>query len=189
MSKKYILIGAIAATTIGMGMYLTSSWQKSPPRGPITISGETTCLPKVGIGPETAECALGLISEDGNYYGFKSLYKVDQEHKFFREGLKIEVSGTLLQEEMRGPDGKRYDIIGVIDIASIRESEELSAAGECRITGCSREICSEEDVVSICIFLPEHVCYRTARCERQPGGECGWTMTEELKACLAETRN
>ncbi len=55
---------------------------------------------------------------------------------------------------------------------------------ECKKTGCSGQICSDEDVITTCEFLPKYVCYQNARCERQPDGNCGWTMTEELTSCL-----
>lgn len=58
----------------------------------------------------------------------------------------------------------------------------------CLITGCSGEVCSDEEVVTICIFKPEHACYDRARCERQADGKCGWTMTDELALCLYESR-
>jgi eight-cysteine-cluster-containing protein len=56
--------------------------------------------------------------------------------------------------------------------------------GDCRPTGCSGQICADEDVVTTCEFRPEYACYGTARCERQTNGRCGWTMTPELQSCL-----
>jgi len=56
--------------------------------------------------------------------------------------------------------------------------------GDCRPTGCSGQICASEDMVSDCMYRPEYACYDGATCERQPGGECGWTQTETLTACL-----
>lgn len=56
--------------------------------------------------------------------------------------------------------------------------------GVCRVTGCSGEICADQDIVSVCVWKPEYVCYRTAKCERQSDEKCGWTMTSELNACL-----
>ncbi len=62
-----------------------------------------------------------------------------------------------------------------------------TAQAECFVGGCSSQICSEnEGVISTCEFRPEYACYQTATCERQAGGECGWTETPELDACLAE---
>lgn len=59
-------------------------------------------------------------------------------------------------------------------------------AGACVRGGCSGEICHEpgQDIASICIARPEHACYPSATCERQANGQCGWTMTRELAACL-----
>ena len=58
---------------------------------------------------------------------------------------------------------------------------------ECRPTGCNGEICANRDLASPCVALPELACYRDhGICEVQPWGECGWTNTPELDACLAE---
>ena len=57
--------------------------------------------------------------------------------------------------------------------------------GSCVIGGCSSELCSDQMLVSPCIWRDEFACYRTAQCERQPGGTCGWTATPELTSCLA----
>ena len=56
----------------------------------------------------------------------------------------------------------------------------------CIVTGCSKQVCAEEDVVTTCEYRPEYSCYATAVCERQLDGECGWTMTQELINCLSK---
>lgn len=57
--------------------------------------------------------------------------------------------------------------------------------GECFIGGCSGQICSDQEhVISTCEAKPEYACYKTAKCERQASGECGWTETAELVACV-----
>jgi len=58
----------------------------------------------------------------------------------------------------------------------------------CRISGCSGQICSEEERPSTCEFSPEYDCYKTAGCERQPDGRCGWTMTPKLNQCIINAR-
>ena len=59
-------------------------------------------------------------------------------------------------------------------------------AGECFVGGCSGQICSEDQgVVSTCEWRAEYACYQDATCERQSNGQCGWTETTELQACLA----
>ncbi len=55
---------------------------------------------------------------------------------------------------------------------------------DCFVGGCSGEICADEPLASICIWEPEFACYQDARCERQSDGRCGWTMSDELRACL-----
>lgn len=60
---------------------------------------------------------------------------------------------------------------------------------ECKKTGCSGQVCSDEDIITTCEFLPEYLCYRTALCERQANRKCGWTMTEELTGCIEKARS
>lgn len=54
----------------------------------------------------------------------------------------------------------------------------------CFKTGCSGQVCADEDVVTTCEFRPEYECYKTAKCERQANGKCGFTDTPELRRCL-----
>jgi hypothetical protein len=54
----------------------------------------------------------------------------------------------------------------------------------CIKTGCSSQICSDKTVVSTCEWRPEYACYQKAACERQRDGNCGFTKTLELTACL-----
>jgi hypothetical protein len=59
-------------------------------------------------------------------------------------------------------------------------------AGECFVGGCSGQVCSDNPgVITTCEFRPEYACYQDATCERQATGQCGWTETAELQACLA----
>ena len=55
---------------------------------------------------------------------------------------------------------------------------------KCKVTGCSGQVCAEEDVTTTCEFKPEYACYKSAKCERQNDGKCGWSPSEELVACL-----
>ena len=59
------------------------------------------------------------------------------------------------------------------------------ATGGCFVGGCSRQICSDDpDVVSTCEYKEEYACYKSARCERQMDGKCGWTETPEFNICM-----
>ena len=59
-----------------------------------------------------------------------------------------------------------------------------SAQASCKPTGCSGQICSDQDVITTCEYREEYACYKTAKCERQSNGQCGWTQTPELQGCL-----
>lgn len=100
----------------------TPTW-RAPASGPITVNGEITCLPKKGTGSQTRECAIGLKDFDGRYYGLKDLFKFDPEYKFSVGGLRVEVSGSFNPEEMKGHDGNKYDVVGTINVISIRKVE------------------------------------------------------------------
>jgi len=55
----------------------------------------------------------------------------------------------------------------------------------CYVGGCSSQICSDQEgVISTCEWKDEYACYQTATCARQDDGQCGWTQTPELLACL-----
>lgn len=135
--KGFANIIALAAVIIvlgGIGAYFILNRQfqliptptptpvsEAPTPGPITISGEITCLSKKGQGAQTQECAIGFKGTDGRHYGLKNLYKFDPEYKFSVSGLRVNVSGTFRSEEMSGPAGAKYDMVGTIDVISIRQ--------------------------------------------------------------------
>jgi hypothetical protein len=46
-------------------------------------------------------------------------------------------------------------------------------------------VCSDQEVMTTCEYKPEYECYKKAVCARQDDGQCGWTKSAELDACLA----
>lgn len=54
----------------------------------------------------------------------------------------------------------------------------------CVVTGCSGQICADQQLMSTCEYRPEYACYQQATCARQANGQCGWTQTDTLRACL-----
>ncbi len=58
----------------------------------------------------------------------------------------------------------------------------------CLISGCSKQLCAEEEMITTCDFRPEYACYRSAECTRQTDGGCGWTKTTQLDHCLNNAR-
>lgn len=64
-----------------------------------------------------------------------------------------------------------------------------TVSGACFVGGCSGQMCTDDSdgAISTCEWREEYACYRTATCERQASGECGWTPTESLLQCLAQS--
>ena len=59
-------------------------------------------------------------------------------------------------------------------------------AKTCYIGGCSSQVCSDvKGVITTCVWKPEYACYQKyGVCEVQASGDCGWTQTADLLACL-----
>lgn len=81
-------------------------------------------------------------------------------------------------------------IIGSLIGVYVYFSDEVSTDNEvsCVVTGCSGQVCADEEVVTTCEFRPEYACYKMGRCERQASGECDWTQTKELQSCLVDAK-
>lgn len=116
------------------------------------------------------------------------------------------VKGAIIQQSYPAtcvlPSGKRFTqelsdeekskLVPPEDNSQIGNDEEESSntpisKNGCIVGGCSGEICqdkNEEPIFSTCLYREEYACYKKAVCERQSNGKCGWTQTEELKACL-----
>ena len=56
----------------------------------------------------------------------------------------------------------------------------------CSKQGCSGQICADHSVITTCEFRPEFACFHSATCARQADGNCGWTQTPALTACLGK---
>ena len=65
---------------------------------------------------------------------------------------------------------------------------EVAGAGPtpaaCKKTGCSGQVCADQNMMTTCEWRPQYACYRTAECKRQGDGKCGWTRTAALEHCL-----
>jgi len=93
------------------------------------------------------------------------------------------VAGT--HETVTGPAG-RSQKLNVTQLYLHKEGS--TALKPCVKTGCSNEICADEQRMSTCEYRPEYECYKKAACERQEDGNCGFTQTTELKSCIASKR-
>lgn len=73
-------------------------------------------------------------------------------------------------------------------LSVILAGEKATPTSKCVVTGCSNHICAEESLFTTCEYKPEYACYRSAVCERQTSGECGWTESPVLSKCLKNAR-
>lgn len=95
------------------------------------------------------------------------------------------VSGT--HEPVTGPAGRSQTLKATqfyLPAKTTSQNPKPSPDKPCIKTGCSGQVCSDEEVVTTCEFRPEYECYQKARCERQSNGQCGFTETPELRRCL-----
>ena len=84
---------------------------------------------------------------------------------------------------VKGPGGRSFELKATQ--VYVRNNSDRGSMKPCFKTGCSSQICADHNVVSTCEFRPEYECYQKATCERQSNGNCGFTKTPELTACLA----
>lgn len=63
---------------------------------------------------------------------------------------------------------------------------------QCVVGGCSSQLCVDSTtgpIYSTCEWRDEYACYQGASCEHQSNGECGWTMTNDLRSCLGQSNS
>jgi eight-cysteine-cluster-containing protein len=74
----------------------------------------------------------------------------------------------------------------------VATSSTPTTSSGCVVGGCSKELCTDATqgpVVSPCIYMAQFACYKTATCERQGNGRCGWTQTPALQQCLSNSNS
>lgn len=59
-----------------------------------------------------------------------------------------------------------------------------SGSGGCLKTGAFGELCADHEMEGATQYEPTFACYQTTPCERQPGGECGFTPSLLLNGCV-----
>ncbi len=116
---------------------------------------------------------------------------------FFKNSLPVEeiksvtsfdecvAEGNLIMEsyprQCRSQNGELF----VENIESPAPEPTPTTAGKCFVGGCSGQICSDQEgMISTCEYREEYACYKTAKCERQSSGKCGWTSNSSLQMCL-----
>ena len=95
-------------------------------------------------------------------------------------GEGVLVTGVHLT--VTGPGGKMPQLKATQFYLRAGKSEAMKP---CIKTGCSSQVCSDKNVITTCEWRPEYACYQKAVCERQRNGNCGFTPSAELTACLS----
>jgi hypothetical protein len=124
------------------------------------------------------QIALGIASAEGDW--------MTEDFVDFSATLTFDEpeteSGTLVLEK-NNPSGLPENADSLeIPVKFLLSPEPISG---CRPTGCSGQLCAEEEIATTCEFLPQYYCFKLARCEKQEDGSCGWTETPQFKSCLA----
>jgi hypothetical protein len=122
MKNNAFLPGAAAAVLVVIIIVAYAYWggkvldNKNNPAGmggsEVTLTGKIVCLPHKGTGPTTMECAYGLQTADGKYYGLNHLWDVAPDLNVTQ--VAAQIVGTLTAP----PASETYDVVGVIDVTS-----------------------------------------------------------------------
>jgi len=185
------IVGDHKDRTIGkktLPINITSPKVLSKIKSPVFISGFAK-----GTWFFEASFPVKIIDIDGNILGqgpvtAKTDWMTEEDVAFegtipFQKGKATNGFVVFTPDDPSGLD--RYEPVKV----SVVFEEDKVKVSECVIGGCSSEICSDENMSSICIYREEFACYKSAKCERQQNGQCGWTETSELSQCIEDKRN
>jgi eight-cysteine-cluster-containing protein len=71
-----------------------------------------------------------------------------------------------------------------LNIPVVFKTAAKTTQQDCKLTGCSNEVCSDQDVITSCVYRAAYACYKGVSCARQKDGKCGWTTSPALTACL-----
>lgn len=172
---------------------VTSPLPQSTLSSPFLISGEArgnwffeASFPAVLLDANEKEIAIMPITAQGewmteNFVSFSSSMMF---------GTVTTNTGTLVLKKDNPSGLPEFDAevrIPIIFDPSLVSSEP-TAGSECRPTGCSGQLCADQDLVSTCEFKEEYACYGSAVCKRQQNGECGWTQTTALAECISNAQ-
>jgi hypothetical protein len=169
------------------------------------LTGEQVCLTKKvdGISP-TLECTLGMKTDEGEYFAL-TFDVSSTERPDISNGERFSASGIVTPiERLNTDEWQKYDLKGIFSVTDsftleddsevgteiderepVDVSEKPVATQQCYVGGCSSQICSDQrDMASDCMYRSEYMCYKDAVCERQASGQCGWTDSDSLRACL-----
>lgn len=133
---------------------------------PLSVTEDSRC-------PEGVECIwAGTV---------KVSTQVGSDTQILELGKSVVVGNSEVTLTAVGPKDN-YTFIYTV------KPRQASSTG-CYVGGCSGQLCTDEpNAVSTCEYTAAYACYKTAKCERQGSGQCGWTPTPELNMCLDSSR-
>ncbi len=161
-------------------------------KSPLTISGTAT-----GRWFFEAEFSAQLLDEQKNQIGLAII----RSQKDWMTDQFIPFKGTMT---FKGRPGSKATLIlspanpkgdplrpeDEIRIPVILGEENISKTmPECKVGGCSGQLCTDTVTFTTCEYTAEYACYKSATCARQIDGKCGWTTTAALTSCLNKARS
>jgi hypothetical protein len=207
--KRILIVLAVVVAAVVVGFFALNSYiYKEKQEGPMvepyfgTLSGVQVCLPhKDTTEEQTLECAAGMKTDSGEYY----VLDLDDATNIevMKGGTRFTAVGTITPIELLSSDHwQKYQVSGIFSVTGEVKTEAAVTApeapatpaptkpeGKCYVGGCSSQLCTDKpDMMSTCEYTEAYGCYKTATCERQSTGACGWTQTPELKQCLLDAR-
>ncbi|MFC1722199.1 hypothetical protein ACFL0C_00970 [Patescibacteria group bacterium] len=131
------------------------------------------------IYPEDA-VPIALADNNNKQENRMEHYQYNGGYMFYFEyiGLSIEKMSTSEKEAAL----KTYEEI--LDSFEYLKDDKSSL---CIVTGCSSQICSDQPMNTTCEYRSSYACFKSATCEVQATGECGWTITPTLQQCLEDS--
>lgn len=123
MKKTFLLflaaLAVIAAAFYAFNAYIYAEKQGDPgdvDRYRASLEGEVVCLPHVGDGPTTLECALGLRTDAGEHYAL-DFTLLSIEYSAPDTGARFAANGMVTPIEMLSSDHwQRYDVEGIFSV-------------------------------------------------------------------------
>jgi hypothetical protein len=149
---------------------------------PIVIVEDSRCPVDVQcITAGTVRVKIEVVTSSG-----ASLNTVSLDKPLTTERFRITLASVALAKNSKVTIGAtEYNLV----FSVVPQSLPLSPSAKCHVGGCSSQLCSDQpDVVSNCMYQESYACYKTATCERQTNGQCGWTQTPQLTSCLSNAQ-
>lgn len=122
LNRHYAIAISLVVACVIVGIVMMAPQHAAGPASPqatpspavaaADYTGQIVCLPhKVKTGPQTTECALGIQTDDGKYYGVRNSPTITG----FQIGARVTVTGRL----SAAAANETYDVAGNIDATNI----------------------------------------------------------------------